>query len=238
MKNIVMRMQQQNINKTHTRMHGSQHARYKLVNAVAFLYQRYKGRDTTLIVSDVAEVREYKLLKVINLVLQRHEVRDCLVALVRVVDDLEADVLFVLERAVELGVLMVEGQLGEQVVDVLVDKGTVASHALAGHATRQRLKPATVRHGLAQRDRVALLEHLVHRDEGLEGLNLIGEDWLSTRWLSANLVQSYTASRPSSVVSYYSTMPILSITLKIVHGRLSEYRVGWERPLQAQSGEA
>jgi hypothetical protein len=43
-----------------------------------------------------------------------------------VVDRLQTDILLVLKSSVELGVLPVEGQLGSQVVNVLLDKLAVA----------------------------------------------------------------------------------------------------------------
>ncbi|KAL1840656.1 hypothetical protein VTK73DRAFT_3704 [Phialemonium thermophilum] len=160
-------------------MHGAQHAGDKLVDAVALGDQGHQGRDAALVVAHAPEVREDELLELVDLVLQGHEVGDGLVALVGVVDGFQGDVLLVLEGAVELRVLLVEGQLGEQVVDVLLDEGPVAAHALAGHAAVEAVDPAAVGDGLAQGDGVALLEDLVDGDEGLEGLDLVGEDGLA-----------------------------------------------------------
>jgi hypothetical protein len=61
-------------------MHGSQHAGYEFVDAIALLDQRHQSRNSTLIVCAAPEVGEYKLLKGINLILQSHEVGDRFVA--------------------------------------------------------------------------------------------------------------------------------------------------------------
>jgi hypothetical protein len=53
--------------------------------------------------------------------LKGHEVGDGLVALIRVVDRLETDILLVLEQAVELRVLPVKGELREEEVDILAE---------------------------------------------------------------------------------------------------------------------
>lgn len=122
-------------------------------------------------------MRKDELLEGVDLVLQRHQVRDGLIALVGVVDQLERQVLLVLEGAVEVGVLVVEGELGQQVAHVFVDQGAVAAHALG--AAAERLNPRTVGHGLLERDRVALLQHFVDGDERLERLDFVGEDRLA-----------------------------------------------------------
>ena len=64
---------------------------------------------------------EDELLELIDPILQRHKVCNCLVSFIRVVYGFETEVLLVLERAVELGVLSVERELGEEVVDVVSD---------------------------------------------------------------------------------------------------------------------
>ena len=89
-------------------MHGSQHARDKLVDSVALLNQGHQGRDSTLVVPHVSEVREDELLKLLNLVLQDHEVRDRFVALVGIIDGFQAEILLVFESPVELWVLLME----------------------------------------------------------------------------------------------------------------------------------
>lgn len=162
-------------------MHGSEHAGDELVDTVALLNERYKGGDSALIVPHVAEVRENQLLELLDLVLQHHEVADGLVTLVGVVDGLQAQVLLVLEGTVELGVLMVEGELGEEVVNVFADQGTVTTHAFtsSAHSAVQALDPTPVGHCLFQSAGVALLQDLMNGDEGLECLNFVGEDRLA-----------------------------------------------------------
>jgi hypothetical protein len=145
-------------------VHGPQHAGDELVDAVALLDKRDEGGDAALVVPDVSEVGEDELLELLNLVLQGHEVGDGLVPFVGVVDGLEADVLLVLEGAVELGVGMVEGELGEDEVDVFVDQGTVAADALAGHAALQAVDPVAVGHCLPERHDVPFLQNLVDGD--------------------------------------------------------------------------
>ena len=61
-------------------MHGSQHAGYEFVDAIALLYQRHQGRNSALIVCAASEMGKYKLLKGINLILKSHEVGDRFVA--------------------------------------------------------------------------------------------------------------------------------------------------------------
>lgn len=161
-------------------MHGTQHAGNELVDSIALQDEGNQSRNTTLVVGAAAEVREYELLEGIDLVLQRHEIRDGLVSLVGVIDGLETDVLLILERAVELWVLAVEGQLGGEVVDVLGDERRISSHAIAGSlASRQALEPAGVRLRLLEDGGVAFLEDFVDGDERLECLDLVGEDWLA-----------------------------------------------------------
>ena len=93
-------------------MHGSQHAGDKFVNSIALLDKGHKRSDATLVVSDVAKVRKDKFLELLNLVLQHHEVTNRLVALVRVVEGFKAQILLLLEGTVELGMLVMEGELG------------------------------------------------------------------------------------------------------------------------------
>lgn len=163
-----------------TLVHSTQHAGNELIDTVALLDQRHQGRDATLVVTGTSEVGEDELLELLNLILQDHEIGDGLVAFVGVVDGLETQVFLVLKGAVELGVLVVEGELGEEIVDVFADEGSVAAHALAGaHAAVQALDPTAVGHGLSEGAGVTLLEDLVDGDEGLEGHYLVGEDGLS-----------------------------------------------------------
>lgn len=162
-------------------MHGSKHAGDELVDTVTLLNERYQGGNSTLVVPHVAEVREDELLELLDLILQHHEVADGLVTLVGVVDGLQAQVLLVLKGTVELGVLVVERELGEEVVDVFADQGTVTTHAFtsSAHAAVQALDPTPVGHGLLESAGVSLLQDLVDGDEGLERLNFVGEDRLA-----------------------------------------------------------
>lgn len=161
-------------------MHGAKHAGDELVDAVALLHQGHQGRDPALIVLTTPEMGKDEFLESLNLVLEVHQVGNGLVALVGVVDGLQADVLLVLKGAVELGVVAVERQLGNQVVDVFRDQGAVAAQTLAnaGDAPRQRLDPSDVCLGFLEGDGVAFLENLVDGDEGLEGLDFISHDGL------------------------------------------------------------
>ena len=61
-------------------MHCSQHAGYKLVNAIAFLHQRHQRSNSALIVCAAAEMRKDELLKGIDLVLKRHEIGNGFIA--------------------------------------------------------------------------------------------------------------------------------------------------------------
>lgn len=162
-------------------MHGAQHARDELVDAVTLLHQRHQRRYAALIIPNMSEVREDQLLELVDAVLQRHQVRDGLVAFVGVIDGLEAEVLLVFERAIELRMLLVERKLGEEVIDIVTDQLAIAAHAVAGHASLQAVDPALVRYSLPQGIWVAFLQQLVHGDEGLEGLDLVGEDRLAER---------------------------------------------------------
>jgi len=80
--------------------------------------------------------RKYKLLKRLNLILQAHEVCNRLVTLIGIVDALQADVLFILEGAVELGMVAVEGQLVDEEEDVFLDELPISPHAIAHSASR------------------------------------------------------------------------------------------------------
>mgnify|MGYP000713471341 CR=1 FL=1 len=94
-------------------------------------------------------MRKDEFLELLDLVLQCHHVRDGLVAelrgrayvsdechtrerecphspFVRIVDVLERDVLFVLEEAIELGMMSVEPQLGEDKGDICADERSVS----------------------------------------------------------------------------------------------------------------
>lgn len=162
-----------------TGVHRTKHAGDELVDAVALLNQRHQRRNATFVVSDIPEVGEDEFLELLNLVLQHHEVGDGLVALIRVIDGLQAQVFLVLERSVELLVLVVEGELRKEVVDVFADQGSVTAHSLAVQAAVEAVDPAAVGHCLLQGAGVAFLEDLVDGDEGLEGLDFVGEDRLA-----------------------------------------------------------
>lgn len=122
---------------------------------------------------------EDQLLKLLNLVLQNHEIGDGLVAFIRVIYCFQTDILFILKSAVELGMLLMERQLSEKVVYVFVDERTVAANAIAGNSPIETIDPASVRQCFPQCRRMSLLENLVDRDQGLERLNLIGENRLA-----------------------------------------------------------
>lgn len=55
-------------------MHGPQHARDKLVDAVTFLDKRYKSGNTTFVINSRSEVRKYEFLECLNLVLESHQI--------------------------------------------------------------------------------------------------------------------------------------------------------------------
>lgn len=132
----------------HTRMHGAKHAGNEFVDSVALGDKGHKGGYSALVITHVAEVGEDQLLELVDLVLEGHEVGDGLVALVRIVDRLETDVLLILEGAVELWMLLVKRELGKQVVDVFLDQGAVSAHALASHSAIQTVNPRPIRHCL------------------------------------------------------------------------------------------
>lgn len=162
-------------------MHCAQHASDELVNSVTLLDKRDKCRDATLVVSHIAEVREDQLLELFNLVLQNHKVADGLVTFVRVVDGLQAEILLVFEGSVELGVLVVERELRQEVVNVFADQGRITAHSLTSstHAAVQAIDPGAVCHCLLQGAGVTFLEDLVDCNEGLERLDFVGEDGLT-----------------------------------------------------------
>jgi hypothetical protein len=159
-------------------MHCTKHARDELVNAVAFLNERDKSSNPAFVVANVSEMGEDELLELVNLVLQNHQVANGLVAFVGIVYGLETNVFFVLERAVEFGVLLMERELGQEVVDIFANQRSIATHALAGHATVQTIDPTSIGHGLSQGSRVAFLQHFVDGDESFESLDLVGKNRL------------------------------------------------------------
>lgn len=161
-----------------TAVKGAKHARDELVDSITLMYKRNQRRDSAFVIADIAKVRKDELLELLNLVLQDHEIVDGLVAFIGVVDGLEADVFFVLERSIELGVRLVERQLGKKEVDVFANERAIATDALAGHAAVKAIDPAAVGHGLYECTRVTLLHYLVDGDEGFEGLDLVGHDGL------------------------------------------------------------
>ena len=55
------------------------------------------------------------------------------------------------------------------------------SDPFPSNPSRQAGKPVKVRLGFSECDRMPFLQHLMHRDEGLEGLNLVRQDWLPKR---------------------------------------------------------
>lgn len=140
--------------------------------------KRNQSGDAALVVADIAKVGKDELLKLLNLVLKHHQIGNGLIALIGIVDGLQANVFFVFKRSVELGMRLVEGQLGEQKVDVFANQRAVAADALAGHAAVEAINPAAVGHGLLKGTRMALLQHFVDGDEGLESLDLVGHDGL------------------------------------------------------------
>ena len=77
-----IKYQSQNIIKTHTSVHSSQHARDKTIDTPAFLDKGDESGDATLIISRIPEMCEYHALEGVDLVLQSHEVGNCFVAIV------------------------------------------------------------------------------------------------------------------------------------------------------------
>lgn len=181
-------------------MHGAQHACNKLVDAVAFLYQRNEGGDTALIVSNMTEMRKNQLLELLNLILERHQVGNRLVTLIGVVDSLQTEVLFVLERAVEFGVLLVERKLGQEVIDVFSNQGAVSSHSLSAHSAVQAVDPASLSHSLPQSIGMPFLEDFVYSNQSLISLDLIGKNGLAAK-------QHRQRISPTSVIFTYTFIP-------------------------------
>lgn len=143
-------------------VHGAEHRRDELVDAERLLDERHKSRDAALVVVGAAEVGEDELLERVDLVLQSHEIRDGLVAcrqqlatdkhspLVRVVNVLERNVLLVLEQAVELWVVAVEAELGEQEGSVGADERAVALCSVAADSTSTCLQPSSLGEGFLE----------------------------------------------------------------------------------------
>lgn len=115
----------------------------------------------------------------LNLVLQDHQVADRLVAFVWVVDSLQANILLVFESTVELGVLLVERELGEQEIDVFSDKWSISANTFACQSSIKTIDPASVVHGFLESRRMAFLQDLVNSNERLESLNLVGHNRLA-----------------------------------------------------------
>lgn len=141
-------------------MHGAEHAGDELVDAVTLLHQRHESRYPALVVLATPEIGKDQLLECLDLVLQVHQVGNGLVTLIGVVDGFQTDVLLVLESAIELGVVAMEGEFGDEVIDVFRYQWSVSSHAITAHAretARKRLDPANVGLGLPEGDRVSFL---------------------------------------------------------------------------------
>lgn len=92
-------------------MHSAKHAGNESINAIALLDERHQSRYPTFIVRRIPEVSENQLLEGFDLVLQVHEIGYSLIALIGVVDPLQADILFIFEEAIELGMGPVESKL-------------------------------------------------------------------------------------------------------------------------------
>ena len=100
-------------------------------------------------------------------------------------------------RTIELGVVSVEVELCDQVVNVFRDQRAVSWKSSAGSgiyadrsnhtlhaittcdATRQTFQPADVCLSLFQNDRMSFLQDLVDGNESLEGLDFVGHDGLT-----------------------------------------------------------
>lgn len=160
-------------------MHGAKHARNELVYTVALMHKWYKGGYTAFVVADITEMGEYEFLELFDLVLQHHEICDSLVAFVRVVDRFETDVFLILESPVELWMLVVEGKLSQQVVDVFTNQRRVSAHALASQTTVEAFQPSALCHGFFDGGGMAFLDDLVYRDQGFERLYFVGENRLA-----------------------------------------------------------
>ena len=66
-------------------------------------------------------MREYQFLELLYPILEHHQVRNGLVAFIRIIDSLQADIFLIFEGAIEIWMLLVEGQLRKQEVDVFLD---------------------------------------------------------------------------------------------------------------------
>ena len=100
-------------------------------------------------------------------------------------------------HTVELGVVSVEVELGDQVIDVFRDQRAVSWKRSAAYsmyadqsrhtlhaittcdATRQAFEPSDVCLSLFQNDGMAFLQNLVDGNESLEGLDFVGHDGLT-----------------------------------------------------------
>lgn len=141
-----------------TSVHRPSHRCNETVDTVALFDERHQGGDTALIVTAIFEVSEDEFLKGVNLILQRHQVLDGLVAdwatsisdadygnndfqgnppFVRIVDTLQADVLFVLKETVELGMILVESKLGKDKLDVGTNERGVTCKVMGVGAARE-----------------------------------------------------------------------------------------------------
>jgi hypothetical protein len=103
-------------------------------------------------------------------------------------------------HTVELGVVSVEVELCDQVINVFRDQRAVSwklsaapgvcvdqlrhtLHAITTcDATRQTFEPADMCLSLFQNNGVSFLQNLVDGDESLEGLDLVGHDGLTGTW--------------------------------------------------------
>lgn len=87
-------------------MHSTQHAGDEFVDAIAFLNKWDKRSNATFVVRATSEMRKDELLEGINLILQGHQIRDRLIALVRVIDRLQTDVLLILKGSCQISLLL------------------------------------------------------------------------------------------------------------------------------------
>lgn len=116
-------------------MHSSQHACYESINAPALLDKRDKGRDTTLIVCRVPEVRENQALKRIDLILKSHQVRNRFIPkkcvnevlwlemqqyspFIRIINTFEGDILLIFEKTIKFRPNAMEPQFRQEECDV------------------------------------------------------------------------------------------------------------------------
>lgn len=164
-----------------TCMHRAEHACNELVDAIALLHKRYQGRYPALIVPTAPEMREDKLLELLDFVLQGHQIGYSLVSFVWVIDPLQTYVFLVLECAVEVWMLRMERQLGQQEVNIFFDQRPITSQSLPSHSSIQAVNPAPICHCFPQGRRMAFLQDLVDCDQGLERLYFVCEDGLSIK---------------------------------------------------------